>query len=252
MRAAGTGRIGRLLCALGMAAGLWATPAAVQGQEWRIQVTPYVWATGLGGKLAAGPLSAEIDTSFSEVLRDLDGAFFVSGFARRDRLVLLGDLSWSSSSRAGVLPPPAPPLPAEGRLRQTSLTLAAGYRVVEGPAATVDLLAGLRHWRLDAQISAPVPPFAVTRRARFTDPIIATRINAQLAPDWSALFYLDFGGFGAGSRLSVQALATVNRALSEQLYLSAGYRHLQVDYRGAGMRVDARMSGPILGVTWRF
>ncbi len=216
------------------------------------QITPYVWAAGLGGDLAVGSRTVTIDKSFSDLLSDLDGAFFVSAFGRQGRLVFLGDLSWSSSSRAGILPPPAPPLPAEGRLRQISATAAAGYRVADSPAATLDVLGGLRHWRLKATAEAPALGFSATRRASFTDPIIGARLNARLAPDWSALVYADVGGFGVGSEFTGQIVATVNYAATDQFFLSAGYRHLHVDYRGSGLRADMRMSGPLLGASWRF
>ena len=242
------------------AAAVVTTPAAAQtGGDWRFQITPYVWGVGLGGDLSLGGFTVEIDKSFSDVLRDLDGAFFISGFARRDRLVFMGDLSWSSSSRSGVLPAPAPGLPAQGRVRQTSLTLAGGYRVAATPGATIDLLAGLRHWRLNASASAPAVPevgfpgFAASRSASFTDPIVGARLNVELAPGWSTLLYADMGGAGVGSRFTGQLLATVNYQLSEQAWISAGYRHLVVDYRGSGgFRADMRMSGPLIGATWQF
>ncbi len=239
---------------LGVAAAV-ATPAAAQmdGSGWTGQVTPYVWGTGLGGELTFGSRSVGFDKSFREVIKDLDGAFFLSGFARRERIVLLGDLSWSNSSRAGLLPPPAPgPLPAEGRLRQASLTLAAGYRVIDNAEMSVDLLAGARHWRLRASAGVPALGFADRRRVNFTDPILAARLNARLAPDWSALLYGDVGGFGIGSHRTAQLLATVNWRASDALWLSAGYRHLRVDYRETGLRLDTRLSGPLVGASFRF
>ena len=87
--------------------------APAMAQDWSGQITPYVWGAGLGGDVTpfAGAPTLSFDKSLSEVLEDTDGAFFLSGFARRDRLVLMGDLSWSTSSKAGTLPPG---LPAEG------------------------------------------------------------------------------------------------------------------------------------------
>ena len=228
--------------------------AAQAGGDTAFQITPYAWATGLGGNLTVGAQTVAIDKSFSDLIKDLDAAFFLSGYGRVDRFVFLGDLSWSSSSRAGILPaPPAPaPLPAEGRLRQTSMTLAAGYRVAETPGATFDLLGGLRHWRVNARADVAALGVSGSRGDSFTDPIIGARLRADIAPGWSTLIYADIGGFGVGSERTAQIVATVNYAVSDNLFLSAGYRHLQVDYRTGGLLVDARMSGPILGATWRF
>ncbi|AYF00259.1 hypothetical protein PY32053_00582 [Paracoccus yeei] len=130
------------------------TPAALSSaaaQERTGQVTPYLWVPGLGGDIGpyAGAPSLSLDTSLSEVLDDTDGAFFLSGLARCDRLVLLGDLSWSSSSSDGVLPPGL----AKGKVKQRSLTLLAGYRAITGPGMTLDLLAGAWAWRVEGDIA---------------------------------------------------------------------------------------------------
>lgn len=207
---------------------------------------------GAGGSITpfAGAPTTEIDKSFSDLLEDLDVAVFLSGHARHDRFVLLGDLSHSSSSREGRVPPLG--IPAEGQLRQTSLTLTGGYRVVDGPGATVDLLADGRIWWL--RISVQVPLVGVDRSPElgFVDPIVAARANIGLAPRWSVIAYGDFGGFGAGSKRTSQLLGTVNFQASDNLHLSAGYRHLHVDHRSGGTRIDVVMSGQLLGATWRF
>lgn len=64
---------------------------------------------------------------------------------------------------------------------------------------------------------------------RFTDPILAVRWRHQFNPQWSTLLYADAGGFGVGSHATWQVLATVNYQVREQLYLSLGYRQLNVD-----------------------
>lgn len=244
-----------------LASGARAQERGTNANGWHWQVTPYVWATGLGGDIRPrhGAPTVEIAKSFSDILEDLDAAMFVTGLARKGDLVVLGDLSWSSSSRAGGLPsPPAPaPLPAEGRVRQTSLTLAAGYRLSDGPLARWDILAGARHWRIDGRLSAPTVPglFPGARLSGshdFTDPIIAARGNLTLGPDWSAIVYGDLGGFGLGSERSAQLLGTVNYRARDGLYLSVGYRHLMVDYRKDGARFDLQLGGPLLGMTLKF
>lgn len=55
-----------------------------------------------------------------------------------------------------------------------------------------------------------------------------------------------------GSDSATQVVATVNYQMTDQAYVSVGYRRLDVDYRSGGTRVDATMAGPLLGLTWRF
>ena len=233
------------------AAALSTGLAPAMAQDWSGQITPYVWGAGLGGDVTpfAGAPTLSFDKSLSEVLEDTDGAFFLSGFARRDRLVLMGDLSWSASSKAGVLPPG---VPAEGKVTQRSLTLLAGWRVVSNDRMTLDALAGARAWRVESRIRLAGGALSAAPGKDFIDPILALRANVALAPQWSALLYADVGGFGAGSEHTSQFLATVNYQVTDQLYVSAGYRQLNVDYRDGGTRLDVTMAGPILGATWRF
>lgn len=233
-------------------AALLAVPAlSVNAAEWSGQITPYVWAAGVGGDITpfTGAPGLSFDKSASEILRDLDGAFFLSGYARRDRLVLMGDLSWSSSSRSGAIPPG---LPAEAKLKQRSLTLLAGWRAVTNDDMSLDLLAGLRAWRIEGSVNVAGGMLSASPSKNFVDPIVAVRANFKLAPKWSSIFYADYGGFGSGSDSTSQILATVNYQAGDNLWLSAGYRQLNVDYQSGGTKFDVSMAGPLLGATWRF
>jgi hypothetical protein len=224
---------------------------ARDADAWVGQLTPYAWGSGLGGTLTpfTGAPTVRFDKSFGEVLEDLDGAFFLTGYARRDRLVLLGDYSHAASSKQGLVPPG---LPAEGQLRQTSLTLAAGWRVHESERLAVDVLGGLRHWDVEARVRVPLAGVSSSPGDRFTDPLVAVRGNLSLAPRWSLIGYADVGGFGVGSEQTWQWLATVNYLHGERWAFSAGLRQLSVDYRDGGTRIDATLAGPLLGVSWRF
>lgn len=228
-----------------------ALPAAAQDGGWQGQMTPYVWGAGLGGDVTpfTGAPTVEVDKSLSDVLDDLDGAFFLSGYARRDRFVLMGDLSIASASEEGLVPPG---IPARAQLRQSSLTLLGGYRVVDLPQMHLDMLAGARTWKIEG--TADVFGGAISRSGdkTFTDPIVALRANYTLSPRWSAIIYADYGGFDVGSRRTSQIVATANYQVTDQLYVSGGYRQLNVDYREGGTRIDMTMAGPLLGVTLRF
>lgn len=226
-----------------------ALPAAAQ-DEWVGQITPYVWAVGVSGTLTpfTGAPSLSFDRSFSQARKDADGAFFLSGFARRDRLVVMGDVSSSSSSRGDAI---GPGIPAEGKLQQRSMTLAAGWRVHQDETVALDVLAGARFWNIKASVAAAGQPLARAEK-NFTDPILALRGNIRLSPRWSAIAYLDAGGFGTGSDHTIQALITANYQVNDNLFFSAGYRRLDVDYNDAGTRIDWTMEGPLLGLTWQF
>lgn len=230
-------------------ASIAALPALAE--EWTGQITPYIWAAGLGGDLKpmTGAPTVSFDKSFSDLLDNTDGAFFLSSYSRRGKLVVMGDLSWSSSSRSGAIPPG---LPAEGELTQRSITLLAGWRAVENQRVNLDVLAGARAWSIKSSINIAGGAMHAAPSKDFVDPVIAARANIALAPKWSAILYADIGGFGAGSEKTTQILGTVNYEVNDNLWLSAGYRQLEVDYRSGGTAVDVTMAGPLFGATWRF
>jgi hypothetical protein len=227
------------------------TAGAQDAPSWSAQVTPYLWGSGIDGELVpfTGAPRISLERSFSEVLEDLDGAFFLSAFARHDRVVMLGDFSTSSSSKEGRIPPG---IPAEGELKQRSLTLAVGWRAIDGPGMTLDVLGGLRHWNVRSSVDVPLVGISRSPSDDFTDPILALRANVPLSTRWSTVLYADVGGAGVGSDHTHQFVGTLNFQATERFYLSGGYRRLDVDYASGGTRVDVTLDGPLVGATWRF
>lgn len=217
---------------------------------WRFQATPYVWMTGLQGHvrpLRAAP-RVHVDKSFSDVLDNLDAAFFLHATARKDRWLVHGDMTYASTSDRVSLPLG---LSAGAQVKQTSLSLLGGATWWSTPQTTVDAMAGVRWWRIQAQVQVP-PLLQAASRTTFADPVLALRWRQDWAPRWSTVVYGDVGGFGVGAHATWQALVTLNYQITPQAYVSLGYRHLSVDYRKDGKSLDFSMAGPMLGATWRF
>ncbi|TAD74127.1 MAG: hypothetical protein EAY70_11625 [Sphingomonadales bacterium] len=247
-------------CAASLAAGLVAgiaAPAAAQdtdspaGNDSNVQITVYGWLAGATGDFRpfAGAPTLEFDNSFGEVLGDLDAAVFVSGQFRRNRFVAVADVSYAALSREGRVPPG---IPASGEVSQLAISALAGARVEDSEGLTVDLLAGARLWDLDGQVDVPLAGVALAPGKTFIDPLVAARINAAVAPRLSALLQADIGGFGIGSDFTYQVVATLNYRASDRFFLSAGWRHLHLDYRDRGTLFEGSQTGPIIGVTHKF
>lgn len=237
-------------------AAMLGVDAAVAGEEaisadaWRFQVTPYVWMAGLDGSVRPfrGAPTANVSKSFSDILQDLDVAFFLAGTARKGNLVLHADLSHASTSNSASLPLG---LSARAEVRQTSMTLTGGYNWQLGQQSSLDLLGGARLWNINAKVN--IANLASARsRTTFVDPVVAVRWRYDFAPRWSSLAYVDAGGFGVGSDFTWQLLGTINYQVRDNFYLSLGYRHLHVDYRSGGTRLDFGQGGPLIGATFQF
>jgi hypothetical protein len=244
-----------LVPALLVSAQLLARPAHAE-DGWRFQVTPYAWAPSLSGSIRPRPFlpTASFDRRFSDILENLDGAFFLTGTARYDRFVIFGDFTWSAVTEQDRIALPFAPFgfDVHGQVRQLSATLAGGYSVVDRPDFTLDLLAGVRLWHIDASVNIRGTGLAASKSDTWADPVLAARVRWQFAPDWSVIALADVGGFGVGSEVTWQAVGTLNYRINDRVFLSAGYRHMAFDYDRGGMKLDIDMSGPLAGVTFRF
>ena len=224
--------------------------AKVVYQPWYSQFTLYGWAAGVGGDIKpfSGSQNFSFNKSFPDILKDSDGAFFATGLARKGPLVLLADVSYSSSSRQGSI---HPGINAQASLTLRSLTLAAGRRVFSDQGSNIDVLGGFKIWDANGSVEVPFAAVSKSPEKTFIDPIIAMRGKLQIAPRWSLLGYADLGGFGVGSKFTYQLTMTANYQMTRQLYVSVGYRQLYLDYDSGGTRLGCSMRGPLIGVTWR-
>lgn len=233
-------------------------PVMASAQDWSTQVTLYGWGSGVKGDFTplSGAPTLSFDKSLSEILEDLDGAFFITGLALRGDLVIFADYTYSASSREGLIPAPpgapVPALPASGEVTLQSFTLAAGKRFGLTGGDSIDLLGGLRAWKVEGEVAVPLAGVEIAPEKTFADPIIAVRANAALSDRWSLIGYGDVGGFGVGSELTWQAAVTANYRATDNLFISAGWRELYLDYEDGGTEFDGSMAGPIIGATWTF
>ncbi|WP_312412932.1 hypothetical protein [Shinella sp.] len=269
-----------VLCAAGLAhaadgaVAVEADPAAGLHSDWALQITPYMWATGLDGDISpfrrAPTLSVE--KSFSDVIDDLNFGGFVNIWGRYDRFVLSGDVMYvntTDSKATGPLQalqiPGIAAIPAGARIdadvdtREFMATLQGGYRVIDTPELSLDALGGARFWYIsnDVSVTASYPGLGRISASHeesfgWVDPVIGARLFVNLTDKLSIQGQIDIGGFGVGSDLTWSALATVNYTFTDNLSVSAGYKVLDVDYEHDGHVFDTRLSGPVLGLTYRF
>lgn len=250
-------------------------PAVMEGSTWALQITSYMWATGLEGHISPfrrGP-TIGVEKSFSDVLDHLNFGGFVNIWGRYDRFVVSGDVMYVDSSDShGSGPLPALRIPGSGIVipsgasvaakvdtKQFTATLQGGYRVIDTSRFTLDTLAGARFWYISNDVTMRISHPAIgSRSARhgegfgWVDPVVGLRAFLPVMDRLSVQAQADIGGFGAGSSLTWSALATVNYAFSDRLSASAGYKVLDVRYDRGGHTYDTRLSGPVLGMTYRF
>lgn len=240
-----------------------------------LQITPYLWAASLNGSVSPfrrGP-AVDVDKSFSDVMDGFNVGGFVHLWARQDRWVFSGELMYvdtSDSHASGPLPafqipelgvmlPPGAQVEAKVDSRQFMATLLGGYRIVESPQYTLDLLGGMRFWHVSNEITVNAShPLIGSQTAShgenfsWADPLVGVRLFIPLTERFSFQSQADVGGAGVGADYTWSVFATASYTVTENLSASLGYKALKVDYDRRGHLYDVLLSGPVAGVTWRF
>jgi hypothetical protein len=223
-----------------------ATPAP-PSEGWRFQLIPYLWGSDFKGRIGIGDRSAGVDASFSDILSELNFAFMGNFQANRDRFVTATDLIYLNLSDERATPGP---LFSSVDAIQRSFILApvAGYRIAGSENAFVDVLGGIRFWRVNGELkfaSGLLPDVNVEGNRKWVDGIFGLRGRTHLSPAWFINGYADIGG--GGSNLTYQFLGTMGANIGQRYAIVFGYRHLKVNYNKDQFLFDNAMGGPIVG-----
>ena len=229
-----------------MLVGSLSGPAAAQDQGWTFRFTPYLWAAGLNGSVTVGQTEADIDLSFSDILENLDMALMGDFRAENGSWAIESDVVWTDLKfeESGRL------LDITVEPRMVLWQLDGRYRL----APQWEVLAGFRYYYMETsiEIDAPNQSRNVSASDDWVDPIIGVAFRTPISEHWSFAARGDIGGFGVGSDFAWGALAVFDYRFGETTSATFGYRHLDFDYDKDNFGVDAYMTGPILGVSFRF
>jgi hypothetical protein len=124
---------------------------------------------------------------------------------------------------------------------------------------SLDLLAGGRYWNFETKLDASVPITGGSRSfdgmLDWIDPIVGGRLNLALTENLHLVAQGDVGGFDIGNsaKLDWCAQAYFGWEFSELFSAWAGWKYQFVDYeQNTGNDMKLTMSGPVLGVAFRF
>jgi hypothetical protein len=220
---------------------------------WHFGLTPYIFLPSLSGTVGARGHSIELGSgNFGTGARDN----FVIGFmaaveARKGRFVILNDMVWANiTSEKDTVGP----LYATAKVGTKLFIIdpEAGYRFVNSEKGSVDVLAGVRVWSVEASLNATtgvLPGFDVSQRKTWAAPVIGVRGIANITPRFFLSGKFDIGGAGIGADLTTQLVAAAGWKFTKHFAMLGGYRWLQVDYDDEeGFLFDTQMSGIMIGM----
>jgi hypothetical protein len=244
------------ICALFL---LTAVPQQARAQDfpsepdWKVSL--YLWTMAMDGELAIGPITADVDVSFSELISALDYGGQMA--FRRDwgRNVLIFDLTYMSFSPDDVQAP-------LGGTVSTDLTLPM-YQAYYGRKwayhdGSFGWLVGARYLEMDVELNLVpnVPPdVRITRKASpdLTNFLVGGMFSQPIGEKWIFNLQADTSVGGSDSSWNFQAL--FQRKLKSGNLVTVGGRVMDVDFsdtlsNGELMVVDSRMTGLLFGFTW--
>jgi hypothetical protein len=235
-----------------------ATPALSTASDTELRITPFFWASGITGDVRTRSLlpTVSVDVPFRDILQNLDFAAMVAGEYRSGRWGVLADLAYVAVSveaeRDFIARAPGFSS-ARVESRTLNATATGFYRVYEAGGFTADILAGARVWSastdVDLLIGGVLAASSGTDRT-WVDPVAGLRLRANLGNGFGLSAY---GDIGAGSsRQTWQLRGTVDYSFNQNWSVSVGYRHLAVDYRSGSYVFDTALSGPIMGISYKF
>ena len=218
-------------------------------EEWDWKVTPYLWASGIDGDTQAGPVSGDIDVSFSDIVDVLSGGALLHLEAHNGQHLVSSDLVYLALDADAT----APGTGNAVNVDLDSLILEGSYvRKQTTGNGYSGFEAGVRYWDMDIKL-APIHIDAIKKGKNWADGFIGYRVHRKLKDNWS---YTARGNIGAGgSDFSWNLELTLERELSNGNSLTFGYKLLDVDYDsisdgGLPFRLDATFHGIVLGYTF--
>lgn len=253
------------ICALSMATLLAAAPALAESaggasEAWQFEVTPYLFGSALKGTLGARGVTADVDVSFSDLVKFIDFGFAGLFEARKGRWTFALDAGYSKLSADENRSFQGP----LGNVNNASLSVDftqqiytpyVGYRVLD-ERTKVDLIGGVRYTSLETDLTLgvttggallPDGSRSVSDSVSWWDPIVGVQVSTPIADNWSLIGYADVG-VGGESDSTYQLQALLKWQLGKTYSAKLGYRYLVQDYKKDGIVWDLKFSGPYIGM----
>lgn len=234
--------------------------ADARADDWRQTVIMYGMGAALKGESQVGDIEVPVDLSISDVFDALEMGAMGAYRADNGTWSITGDVTYmglggTSESQHGLVK-------GDVEIDQFTLMGTIGRRVTD----RLEALFSLSYFDLSTDLSvrtrAPVTGAATTRNASvdvdWIDPMVGLHYDWPFRDDWKLNLRGDVGGFGIGSELSYQLLATVQWQSSGGFGAVFGYRLIGFDYEDGHEgdrdyeRFDLTEQGPLVGVTYTF
>lgn len=257
-------------------AGVFACPAYAQPyntpipkvlDEWRFELTPYLWAPSIASTLSYNDQYIKsVDQNASDVLHNLKSGAMISGEAHYGNWGILGDVVSATLQKMGAIPVTPQPgvqirLADKSTVQNTIVTTAVTYTVIKNDNAYVDALVGGRWIGTTSTINLTLmgsSTFSDSKAMSTADLIIGFKGRYRVADStWYVPFYADIGSGGGTTNVTWQAMLGIGKTIEKWVDVALVYRGLFYDMdssktNGQGLLQKTTFQGPQLSATFKF
>jgi opacity protein-like surface antigen len=234
--------------------GLRSLPAQAQADNYRVQITPYGFITGVNGTVEEQGRSASVDASFRDILDHLNMVAAVYADARFGRWRGTLDNLYTDVSNERATPGP---LFSSVRVasRVWMVDPGVGYAIFQQEGKELDVVAGVRVWNVKNNLTL----FRQNIQADFgrgnrsvADPVVGVHFSTDLPRNVFVFGKGDIGGFDVGAHLDWQAFGGAGYKISDRIVGTVGYRYISVNDKPSSAVYDVVLKGVIVGIGVRF
>ena len=238
------------------------SPIPKISNEWRFEVTPYLWFAGMKGTVNLNNgLAKSADFSSSNVLSNLKSGGMIAAEAHNGNWGIAGDLISATLQNSGsvsmLTPAGAARIADKVTVQQTVLTGMVTYTVANTKDAYVDALLGVRAIDITATLNGNLDGTSISKtvssKTSTVDPIVGAKGRYRIADSsWYIPAYADIGSGGGTTNLTWQVMAGVGKSFGSLIDASLTYRAMYYDMKTSGVLQKTTMQGPQVAVTFKF
>ncbi|WP_353432924.1 hypothetical protein [Polynucleobacter sp. MWH-UH23A] len=236
------------------------SPIPKISNDWRYEVTPYLWLSGIKGTMNFNNgLAKSADYNSSNVLSNLKSGGMIAAEAHYGNWGIMGDLISATLQNSGSIPVAGGVARVADKitLQETVLTGAVTYTLANTKDAYMDALLGVRSINVTATLNGNLDGTSISKTIASTtstvDPIIGAKGRYRIADSsWYIPAYADIGSGGGTTNLTWQVMAGVGKSFSPMVDASLTYRALYYDMKSSGVLQKTTMQGPQVAVTIKF
>jgi hypothetical protein len=246
---------------------------AAETDVWQFALTPYIWLPSVEGTgdfetPPGGGGEPSVEIGPVDYLEHLEFALMLAGEARKGKWVLRADVVYVDfgNQHASVRTVSGPGGLVEFPVNtDTTFSLdglewqgTVGYQTVSQPHFSLEVLGGFRYldvsgeleWQFDGPLNLLPQSGRISQDVELWDAIVGVRGRARFGDGkWFMPFHVDIGT--GDSDLTWQLFAGLGYTFSWGDVLAA-YRHLEYDQKQGDLLQGVRLSGPAIGVSFRF